>query len=119
MVEPKDIRLEQTCYACPEQYDAFVGDEQVGYLRLRWGNFTVEYPDCGGDLVLEAQPRGHGRFDDEERDLYLDMARKALAARINGFKERTPDEDGWKAAVAAGETYLGLPDWLAQAKERA
>ena len=27
----------QTCGACPEQYDVFLGDKQIGYVRLRGG----------------------------------------------------------------------------------
>ena len=37
--------LVRTCYACPEQYDVFFHDFQIGYLRLRHGNFTAEYPE--------------------------------------------------------------------------
>ena len=46
-----EITLKLTCSACPEQYDAFVGARKVGYLRLRWGEFTVEHPDCGGEMI--------------------------------------------------------------------
>jgi hypothetical protein len=63
---------------CPEQYDAFLDGEQVGYLRLRHGHFTVECPDCGGCLVYEADPEGQGAFDDEERDYYLRFAVNAI-----------------------------------------
>ena len=38
-----EIKLIQTCGACPEQYDAFIGEEQVGYLRLRHGYFRWQY----------------------------------------------------------------------------
>ena len=78
------VRLVETCFACPEQYDAFIGDEQVGYLRLRHGFFTVEVPDAGGREVLCEQPDGDGRFTDEERDLYLNAAVAAI------LEERAP-----------------------------
>ena len=35
-------RLILTCGACPEQYDVFDGDRQVGYLRLRHGHFRAD-----------------------------------------------------------------------------
>lgn len=73
-----DIRLEQTCSACPEQYEAFIGDEQVGYLRLRHGHFRVDVPDCGGETIYEADPDGDGSFTDEERDGYLAKAKEAI-----------------------------------------
>lgn len=47
----RNITLRLTCSACPEQYDAFIGDRKVGYLRLRWGEFRVDYPDCGGEMT--------------------------------------------------------------------
>lgn len=73
------IRLVQTCWACPEQYNAF--DEQgnqVGYLRLRHGEFSVECPDCGGALVYVANPNGDGGFEDNERDYFLRFAVDAI-----------------------------------------
>lgn len=79
-----DIRLERTCGACPEQYDAFVGEEQVGYLRLRDGHFRVDFPHCGGETIYEASPRGDGIFDENERDHYLSMARAAISRRLHG-----------------------------------
>lgn len=54
---------------CPEQYDAVdQKGKMLGYLRLRWGNFTVECPDVWGELVYEAQPEGFGCFEDDERE---------------------------------------------------
>ena len=69
------IKLVQTCWACPEQYDAFDEDgNMVGYLRLRHGTFRVECPDVGGHEVYRANPSGDGIFDDNERDYYLRWA---------------------------------------------
>ena len=73
------VRLERTCFDYPEQYDAFIGDEKVGYLRLRHGNFTVECPGVRGDMVYEASPSGDGIFDDDERAEQLEAAREAIA----------------------------------------
>lgn len=72
--------LRLTCYACPEQYDVYRDDKQIGYLRLRHGNFTAEYPDVGGKLVLEAQPMGDGVFLVQERLYWLTKAVIALVA---------------------------------------
>lgn len=77
-----EIRLVQTCTACPEQYDAYRGDELVGYLRLRHGNFTVRLHGPGGPLVYEAQPIGDGCFENCEREHYLRDARNALRRRL-------------------------------------
>ena len=69
------IELVMTCGACPEQYDALYEDEEVGYLRLRHGRFSVEYKDT---VVYEASPKGDGIFDDDEREGFLTEAKKAI-----------------------------------------
>jgi hypothetical protein len=84
----RKIKLVMTCGACPEQYDAYDGDEQVGYLRLRHGLFYVECP--GNSLhdvrVYEAHPYGDGIFDSDERDYYLRFAVKAINEWIDQGK---------------------------------
>ena len=107
-----DIRLNQTCGACPEQYDALdENGRQVGYLRLRHGYFTVEVPDCGGTVVYEAEPDGDGLFDPGERQRYLDAAVAAIRAHVEPGAEADlearwaalrawleAEEAGWDAA---------------------
>lgn len=81
-----NVTFVRTCYACPEQYDAFIpyGDDgdvfQVGYLRLRHGKFTVECPDVGGQIVYQATIEGTdvGIFSDEERIEHLKKAAQAI-----------------------------------------
>lgn len=73
-----ELRLEMTCGACPEQYDAFMGDEMVGYLRLRHGYFSVRCPDAGGEEVFDGYPKGDGIFDADERDYFLTKAKAAI-----------------------------------------
>jgi len=72
------IRLVMTCGACPEQYDAYDGDVQVGYLRLRHGFFYVCCPNHAGEQVYTALPEGDGAFEDGERDYYLRFAVDAI-----------------------------------------
>ena len=43
------LDFKQTCGACPEQYDVFKDEKQVGYVRLRWGDLSCRYPDYEGD----------------------------------------------------------------------
>lgn len=81
----KQIRLVQTCWACPEQYDAYLGNKLVGYLRLRHGFFSVRAitgPDdtdpVSGDTVYTAAPRGDGIFESDERKKYLRKAKKRI-----------------------------------------
>lgn len=85
--DDKDIiidgyRLICTCGACPEQYDVFDDSDgkKVGYLRLRHGYFRADYPDCGDETVYEAETKGDGIFEDDERMPQLSAAVAALAA---------------------------------------
>jgi hypothetical protein len=70
--------LVKTSSACPEQYDVYEGKAQIGYLRLRHGEFRADYPVCGGKTVYEAEPNGDGEFDDDERYKYLALAVEVL-----------------------------------------
>jgi hypothetical protein len=77
------IKLKLTCSACPEQYEAFDDNgDQVGYLRLRHGQFTVECPAHGGELVYKAaigDGEWLGEFQDEdERRWHLHKALGAI-----------------------------------------
>ena len=79
-MSPDEISLVETCSMFPEQYDAKDKDgNTLGYLRLRWGEFTVECPDVDGETVYRAEPDGDGFFFDEEREMYLDFAKRAIA----------------------------------------
>lgn len=86
--------LVMTCGACPEQYDVYYADPtqdykdtQIGYLRLRHGSFTAEYPDVCGELVYQACPKGDGTFYDDERYAYLTIAVSHLLEKHKEFKE--------------------------------
>jgi len=76
------IKLMKTCDACPEQYDAYLGDRYVGYLRLRHGVFTVE--NEVGSIIYHARPRGDGIFESDERDYYLRFAVDAIQKSLSG-----------------------------------
>ena len=73
--------LRLTCSACPEQYDVERRGVRIGYLRLRHGEFTAAYPDVDGEIVYEAEPRGDGAFEDDERMEHLTAAVRALLER--------------------------------------
>ncbi len=81
---PEQIELKMTCGACPEQYDAFVKGQQVAYLRLRHGCFTVECPGVLDELVYYSEDmKGDGAFDDDERDFFLGIAKEHIARYYN------------------------------------
>lgn len=79
----KHFILNRTCYACPEQYDVFLNEEQVGYLRLRHGVFRCDYPTCGGETLYYVYCDSDGIFSDEERNEYISKAIHAIADKLN------------------------------------
>lgn len=83
MIKLSEIKLVETCSACPEQYDAFYDNQQVGYLRVRHGGFRVDFGFCGGDTIYYTYDiKGDGCFEDEEREFYLGEAKKAIIEHI-------------------------------------
>lgn len=90
--EISGVKLLNTCWACPEQYDALLNGVMIGYLRLRHGRFYAAYPDVGGDIVYEAHPKGDGIFDDDEREEHLTAAvGKLLEAHARAFSTNRAD----------------------------
>jgi hypothetical protein len=76
-----NIDFELTCHACPEQYDVYIEDKQVAYVRLRWGTLRVTTPDVGGELVYEHEYEDgwQGCFDSaEDREFHLDAIAKVI-----------------------------------------
>lgn len=79
-----DVELIKTCHACPEQYDAFFQGKRIGYLRLRHGEFRVDYPDCGDETIYYSQEMlGDGKFEDSEREHFLLKAKEAIVKKFN------------------------------------
>lgn len=74
-------KLKLTSVACPEQYDVFKDNVNVGYLRLRYGCFTVECP-FNGEVVYKSYPVGDGMFTLDERDYFLTMAINAIDSKL-------------------------------------
>lgn len=74
------VDLKRMGMAMPEQYDLFREGRQIGYLRLRHGQFKAVYPDHrSAQIVYSANTRGQGSFqDDAERAEELQKAVVAL-----------------------------------------
>lgn len=78
-----EIELVQTCSESPEQYDAFYKGKQVGYLRLRHGEFRVDYPDCGDETIYYSEKmNGDGCFREDEREHFLNKAKEAIIKKL-------------------------------------
>lgn len=80
----KDLELRQTCRWAPEQYDVYSTEwgsfKLVGYIRLRHGNFRVDFPYCGGETVYSHSFGGDiGEFSTQkQRRKYLNIAKKNI-----------------------------------------
>lgn len=81
--------FEQTCFACPEQYDVYNDDAIAGYVRLRWGHLRCYFPDVGGETIYEHCFEGgmQGMFwDKESRELHLTAISNAINAKLEEKK---------------------------------
>jgi hypothetical protein len=86
MLKSRTLRLQQTCPACPEQYDVYRGTEKVGYIRLRWGQFSARLHNAAGEEVVSAYMGDEllGCFrSNEERQHYLAAACQVLLNRLD------------------------------------
>lgn len=81
----KGLRFVLTCGSCPEQYDVYRGNRQVGYVRLRHSVIRADYPTCAGETVFRS-PYGNsdtGMFlNDEDRMEYLEKIAVIIKDRI-------------------------------------
>lgn len=44
--------FKQTCAVAPEQYDVFLDEKYVAYVRCRWGKLSVNPIDDGVDIII-------------------------------------------------------------------
>lgn len=80
-----ELKFVMTCGACPEQYDVYLNDEKVAYVRLRWGVLSVSYPDVRGDIIYEHDfnEEFKGGFGVGEREKYFEIIKKKIIERLN------------------------------------
>lgn len=85
-----------TCYACPEQYDVYRENGEIcSYVRLRWGNLIVEYPDVSGEIIYHEcfEDNFKGMFDDDiERQKYLSEISNVISNKVCGKEVNTEYE---------------------------
>lgn len=77
-MDTKGFEFKLTCGACPEQYDVLLDGKYMAYLRLRHGYFYASVPDVGGKVVYDANPKGDGIFESDEREFHLQNAYDAI-----------------------------------------
>jgi hypothetical protein len=94
----KGLRFHNTCMACPEQYDVFLEDRNVGYVRLRHAGLRVNCPDFMSDDVVYRYSWDEpykGQFqDDAEREYHLKRAADAINQWLE--EEAQNQKDNWE-----------------------
>lgn len=50
----KVISINQTCSACPSQWDAVLEDGREVYIRYRWGRLSIRCPGVDGEEIFGA-----------------------------------------------------------------
>jgi hypothetical protein len=79
-----------TCIACPEQYNVFKDEKQVGYVRLRHGGLRVDSPDYLGEEIYYTEYGDDdycGEFSDEDRPVWLAKITKIINEHIKADDE--------------------------------
>ena len=73
----------QTCGACPEQYDVYLNDKRVAYVRLRYGRLTAK--NSKGEEIYKALFNNgwKGAFREiEERQYYFEKIIEAISRNL-------------------------------------
>ena len=76
------LAITLTSPSAPQQYEITQGAQASGYIRVRWGGMSVDYPDAGDEELYEGSADGFGAFTDDEREAKLLLALGLIAARI-------------------------------------
>lgn len=80
----KGLTFIQTCQRCPEQYDVKdYEDNQVGYVRLRWGELICKFPDVSGETIYCDNVNDIEYFESEEqKEKYLNIIADKILKEI-------------------------------------
>ena len=63
----------------PEQYEVFLDDRMVGYVRYRSGYLSADYPDVGMNEVFGRELKHQtGQMTDQERGRWLPVIARRL-----------------------------------------
>ena len=82
----RGLDFQLTCWACPEQYDVFLDEQQVGYVRLRWGCLSARLGNVYGEEIYRYNfDDGYlGVFpDSNSRDFHLNKIADCIIDRYS------------------------------------
>jgi hypothetical protein len=76
------LTMSLTSPSAPEQYSILKDGIPSGYIRVRWGGMSIDYPDAGDECLHDGAVDGFGGFSDHEREPKLLLALGLIAARM-------------------------------------
>jgi hypothetical protein len=76
------VTVTLTCRSVPEQYEITRDGIPAGYVRVRWGGMSVDYPEAGDEELYDGSVEGFGGFTDHEREAKLLLALGLIATRM-------------------------------------
>ena len=90
MAKYKVIKLEQTCGACPSQWEGITDDSRSLYIRYRWGYLSVSIGEPE-DFSEYAGVRGSeifgGAIGDEYGGVLSEEKMMAITSEVLNWKE--------------------------------
>lgn len=76
------LAVKLTCRDAPEQYEITKAGAPCGYVRVRWGGMSVDYPEAGDEVLFRGPVDGFGGFTGHEREAKLLLALGLIASRM-------------------------------------
>ena len=79
-----NLRLDLTCFACPEQYDVYHGDTLVGYICYRWGHLKCnpvvdkEYMFENDIFFWDSGDQYDGIIPEDKKEELLEKCKEAI-----------------------------------------
>lgn len=71
-----------TCRDAPEQYEVTKDGSPSGYIRVRHGGMSVDFPEAAEEELYDGPVDGFAGFTDHERESKLLFALGLIAARM-------------------------------------
>jgi hypothetical protein len=76
------LALALTSPSIPEEYAVTKDGQPSGFIHVRWGHVSVDYPDAADENLYQGGAAGFGGFTDHERESQLLFALGLIADRI-------------------------------------
>lgn len=83
VIHLKGLEFREIGPQSPEQYEVYLGDRTIGYVRYRFGNLSADFPDVGMETVFSRSLKHEtGQMTDAERGRWLPVIARRLSDRL-------------------------------------